>query len=422
VSIIAALSILQVSVSQETYAEAVRSKRFNFEWNRDCELFEEEWESYWGGVPIISEHQILDEFNSAVYRKTRLVYAFKSGDDFSFTKKDWGNYVDKKDGGSWVIVNLPPGGSQADQLADIYGIEHKEFTANYEIDAGGGNSHQYAKKEPVRAARAASSFMLKSTDKSGNSKMVNAGDFLVQKIKTSDNDDVPSLADAYIINSQEFKDLYLVHEEDPAARRVGIPPTRSTKMQMYLISHEDTYNSVLGRTDDSYLKAGGASHVGKVEMLQTGAQNVSDLKNKLKGSGRFEVDASSPEELSRVGSLVRRGSAQKSSSFTNARGTRRRRKPKGMSGAEGMANAMQEKANASSQGKARDRGGSIGISGIVADRRRSSLLRQDAAQAMAMQLTASDGSAQPPGGSAGAGTSAAIKKNAVRPTNMSSVQ
>ena len=33
----------QVSVSQDTYAEAVRSKRFRFEWNRDVELFEEEW-------------------------------------------------------------------------------------------------------------------------------------------------------------------------------------------------------------------------------------------------------------------------------------------------------------------------------------------------------------------------------------------
>jgi hypothetical protein len=174
-------------VSQDTYAEAIRSKRFNFEWVKDVELFEEEWESYWGGVPTIDAQQVLDEWNSAVYRKTRLVYAFKSSDAFSFVKKDWGNYVDKKDEGSWLIVNLPPGGSGSvkegqlpDQLADMYGIEHKEFAANYEVDSGQGNAHQYGKKEPVRAARAACTFTLQP-DKNGKEKVVHAGDFLVQK-------------------------------------------------------------------------------------------------------------------------------------------------------------------------------------------------------------------------------------------------
>ena len=46
--------------------------------------------------------------------------------------------------------------------------------------------------------------------------------------------------DAYVIKGAEFKDQYLVDETDPAARRLGIPPTRSSKMQMYLISEDDT--------------------------------------------------------------------------------------------------------------------------------------------------------------------------------------
>ena len=168
-----------MSVSQDTYAEAVRSKRFRFEWNRDVELFEEEWESYWQGVPAVTEHTLLDEFNSAVYRKTRLVYAFKSSDSFSFVKKDWGNYEDKKGDGSWLIVNLPPQQmARADLLADCYGIEPGEFSQNYEVAAEAGG-HQYRKREPVRAARAARPFQI--IDKKGNTLLLQEGDFLVQK-------------------------------------------------------------------------------------------------------------------------------------------------------------------------------------------------------------------------------------------------
>ena len=51
--------------------------------------------------------------------------------------------------------------------------------------------------------------------------------------------------DAYVIKDAEFKDQYLVDETDPAARRLGIPPTRSSKMQMYLISEDDTKGALL---------------------------------------------------------------------------------------------------------------------------------------------------------------------------------
>jgi hypothetical protein len=184
-----------------------------------------------------------------------------------------------------------------------------------------------------------------------------------------------------------------VHDEDPAARRLGIPPTRSSKMQMYLISTADTNNPVLGRTDEAAAAAAeeGASYQGKVVALQTGAKNVSSLKEKLAGlkNGKAAaVPGVSPKTTSLAGNRSRRGRKKKGDAGKDADGKDRQRAPSVMSS----------------------------IMGGISERRRSSVLkREQAATAMAEALTGNDGTAQA-GGSAGAGTQ--VKKNAVKPTNV----
>jgi hypothetical protein len=218
-----------------------------FNVDSDEEFFDLEWKEYWDEVPSITEHQLLTESNSTVYRKTRLVYAFKSSDAFSFVKKEWNNYVDEKEEGAWLIVNLPPRQKEDEEsgedggcsfsLADMYGIEQEEFMANYEVDKL--STHQYRKREPVRAARAARRFKMHDNGKA-KGKIVEVGDFVVQKVA-----ETPSTSDTYVISSEEFMKLYLVDDHTFTAMKVTIvvPCTHTLYSYPILILYTHTLYS-----------------------------------------------------------------------------------------------------------------------------------------------------------------------------------